>query len=222
MARRPRVKLQAALLRAVLVAALGFASWPLLQRPFAALFRAAGNVVFEPISFGGDTAAGARGYARLVARREALAGLEDGPSYDSTLELHLSGVDQSHALFVSPRRLAYLPALLLAVLTAAAPLSWRARLRCVVFGWSGVLAIAIASLYAIALWVFAQIEGLVYELSSWQHAAVELGYRGFASPIANRFIAATLIAAALVASALRREQARDRVGDGVTASKSLR
>jgi len=49
---------------------------------------------------------------------------------------------------------------------------------------------------------------LIYDLAPWQGAAIELAYRGFASPVANRYITAALVAASVIAAAFNQAAAR--------------
>lgn len=193
--REARLRVASALACALLVAM--FAFW-LLDAPLAGLFRGLCSLALSAWTFGEG------GHVQFVAASPTQA-LDRAASWDVSMVLGVEGSAVMHSIALNPRRLLYLPLLTFATCVLGAPLALSARQRriALLLGIPIVVSIALASVYLIAVFVFARVAGLIYTLEPWQDSVLRVVYEGWVTPLTNKFVMPMLIAAGLLAYAQR-------------------
>jgi hypothetical protein len=181
-----------ALLIFVSVLLVGFLAWPLVSGACSELFRALCTLALAPLSFGHG------GHVTFTSASGA-AELERAASWDVRMVLGIEGVAKAHAVALNPRRLFYLPLLTILASVLAMPLPGTARRRALLLGVAILIALALSTVWLTAVFLFAQVPGLVYTLSPAESALLRLGYEGFATPLTTKFMLPLLLAYGLFA-----------------------
>lgn len=158
---------------------------------------ASGFVELAQASIGG-LRFGRGGRAKFERAPNRRATQDAAGSWDTRVELSIEGVFARHRVALNPRRLAYLPCIFFVACIGTAPLPLGRKASCVLFGLALLALLALASLWIIVAWIFAQVPGLVYDLSPLQRFALNLGYEGFVTPIGNKFVIPVVLAVLLV------------------------
>lgn len=171
---------------------LALAAWPLLAGLFSALFRGLCSLVLSPLSFGHG------GHVAFTQGAQA-TGLERAASWDTHMVLRIEGVAKAHSIALNPRRLLYLPLSTLLACVLAMPLPNAARRRASAVGALVLLVLALASVWLVAAFLFAQVPGLVYELSPLESSLLRVLYEGWVTPLSNKFMVPLLLGYALFA-----------------------
>jgi hypothetical protein len=113
--------------------------------------------------------------------------------------LSIEGIEKAHSIALNPRRLLYVPLCTLLACVLAMPLPNAARRRALACGSLILVGISLSSVWLIAAFLFAQVPGLVYELSPAESSLLRLLYEGWITPLSNKFIVPLLLAYALFA-----------------------
>jgi hypothetical protein len=180
----------------LLVLACGWATWMAVGQRFSWVFCACSDAVLSPITFG----TGGKVAIEFAGRPAAVpAAAESDASWNARPRLRVEGVSQEHAIRINPRRVGYLPLVLFSAFVLAVPLAARSRWICFSIGVPILLSFSIASLWVNAAWLFAQVPGLVYQLSAVQRGLLDFAYEGLVTPLGNRLILPLIVAAALYA-----------------------
>jgi lysylphosphatidylglycerol synthetase-like protein (DUF2156 family) len=98
----------------------------------------------------------------------------------------------------------YLPLLTLLASVLAMPLPNSARRRSFGVGALVLLACALSSVWVIGAFLFAQVPGLVYDLSPTESSLLRLCYEGWVTPLTNKFMMPLLLGYGLFAWQRRR------------------
>ncbi|HEX7481368.1 MAG TPA: hypothetical protein VF331_26430, partial [Polyangiales bacterium] len=184
--------------RFALLVCVGLLPWPGLQALSSSTFRGVADAALQHISFGGQTGLGTGGVRLLPARDDRSGAPDDGPAWDTRLQLRVSSVPQAQIVYVSPRYSYLLPTILLLALVVAAPVTSRRKLLCAVLGIAALTLHAVLVLYLTSVWIFARVPGLVYTLTPAQQTLVELAYRGFVVPSSHRVVVPLVLASLLL------------------------
>ena len=179
------------LLLAAAIFSVGTLVWTWLEDPFELAFQRTATVLLAPLTFG---AGGHVGTERSL--EPASSSHERDASWGTRLVLRIEGVQKTHAVAINPRRLLYLPLVCFGACLVAAPLSRRRRLWAIAVGVPLLTGFALFAVWVIAVWLFARVPGLVYDLAPWQRDVLRLAYEGWVTPLSNKFALPILIALA--------------------------
>jgi hypothetical protein len=175
---------------ALAIAVAGWVAWPLFTELTDAGFSAIANAFVGSLTFG---------EGGHVALRPAMDHDHDyNASWSTLLELRIDGIDDRNLVRINPRRLVYLPCLLLAAVVLASPLTPRRKAVALIAGCALLISAALLSIWLIAAWLFARIPGLVYELSGLEQRMLRFGYEAWVSAIGSRVVAPIVVSAALI------------------------
>lgn len=177
--------------------ALGVALWPVLGGASDAGFRALARSTVGQLSFGDG------GFIELepiAAAPQASEVLES--SWSTRLILGIEGVPHRNHVRLNARRLAYLPLVVLASIVLVSPLTGRRKLVALAAGGGLTLLSALLTVWLTATWLFARVDGLVYQLSSLERHALDFGYEAWVTALGNRYAAPIAIAAVLIVALL--------------------
>jgi hypothetical protein len=166
--------------------------WPWFEACVAQSLRWSCSLLLSPLSFG------AGGHVDFVSAA-AHTGLERAASWDLRMLLRIDEVAQTHALALNPRRLLALPIASYLLCVGAAPATWAQKRRALALGLPLLWLLALLSVWLVAVYLFAQVEGLVYSLTPGQAAVLRVLYEGWVTPLANKFIVPLVLAALLLA-----------------------
>lgn len=195
------------------IVCVGLLPWPGVQQGCSALFRPVANLVLTNMEFGAPGGLGTGHVRLLAATRAHVQRADDGPAWDTVLELRVTGVDKVQTVFVSPRRSFYLPLLFLLASIGVVPLPRRRKWLCAGVGVSLLVAYALGTLCLTSMWIFARVPGLVYTLTPVQQLTIELAYRGLVTPMSHRIVVPLLVACGLLSwQWLREQRARAQLG----------
>lgn len=170
-------------LRALLTLLFGLLLWSVAGELFSAAFRAVAGLAFRTLEFGNG------GHAELVPSypAQAVSAARD-ETWNVQVLLSVDGIAKTHAVTINPRRLLFLPWLLLSALFAATAMHIRAKLIGFAVGSVCLLGNALVSLWIMIAWLFARVPGLVYTLADWQLTTLHILYEGYVTPMANKLI----------------------------------
>jgi len=178
----------------VLLLILG--GWPAIsvRRAFSGVYAATANLLFGAMTFGRG------GHARLAPMEPTTVRRPgENVTSDARLSLTVDGRAGELAFGLSLRRDAYLPLLILMAAILAAPLRAKDKLYALLVGLPAVLALTIASLWWLVLWLFTHQVGGVYPARPAWEAVIDLLFRALLLPPGGRFLVPFLMACALVA-----------------------
>jgi hypothetical protein len=186
---------------ALLILLLAGPPWPSVRRDFAAGHAWVMNGLFAGADFG----KGGRVYLQAGDRSRDGRQPAGEVSVDTVLEVSVVGYRGSLVQGLNARRDAYLPLLVAIAAAAAIPVRARRKLRLVGIAAGLETVVILAAMGFFLVWDLAIGLGLrgVYDLASWQKTALDLIFRTWLLPPANRLAIPLGIAAVLAWRSLR-------------------
>lgn len=167
-------------------------AWPSFEQGVAQLLRGLCTLVLSPLRFGQG------GHVEFLAS-QLQTDVERAATWDLRMMLRIEGVAQVHSIALNSRRLLALPLASFGLVVAAVPVRWPRKRWALGLAVPLLSLLAVSSVWLVAVFLFSQVEGLVYSLSPTQAALLRLGYEGWVTPLANKFIVPLLLAALLLA-----------------------
>jgi len=172
-------------------------AWPnaWLRSAFSENFSDLSNAALARVRLGGTVAMSLSSLEEPEAEARTQDGTAENVEADTQVVFKSTSGGHEARLGLSMRRDAYLPLLIFVGLILGSPLTpWR-KSACLAVGMPVVLAVGIASVWALGVYLMSQMPGL--DFPTWQRDLTELLFERWLAPPGNRVIAPLLLALGL-------------------------